>query len=999
MRRVLPVVLLVAVAVVGWLAYTQHWLGFGAGAGSGDGDVGVAPEEVSAGGLGAGLSGTGKVKPTDADPKEIDGEPVGVLTFELGKATLRGRVVEPDGTPIRFARVEVVLAPPNDGRGLRTKKDGTFELRGLPGGDFDLRAAAEGHVGRTVRTPALAENATADTGDIALKARVASKDGLEVRVVEAGSGRPVPGAKVTASTLGYGLVVTIGAERAGVPGVIQKDAVTDDLGVARIAPLPAERYDVIVRAQGYVLEAVENVVVAGDRIERVSVKLKPGLSVRGTVVDASGSPVSGGYVTALGMPSFRSYETVSTDATGTFALTGLMPGGLMMIAGHDQKGTGQATNIKAGDLAVRIQLKGVGVITGKVVRKGGTTPVTSFLLRPYTSGPFQYVYSRATTFNDPDGKFRLVVPPGSYLIDAKVDGGSVVTLPTVAVGADETKDVVIEVPAEGVVRGVVTNANGDHLSGAEVFVRSGGFPPMPIREQYVRSDAEGRFELKGLALTPVKLVVRHASSATQIVETTPVEPGKGKELTVRLTEGARVEGRVLTADGQPVVGERINLSQGFDFFSAKTSFTDANGAYSFRAVAAGDYQVSTGRFENAGSGQQKKVTVAGDGVAVVDFLAEGNDATATGIVRGVVTVGGQPQPGASVYATDDRGADAGVSSETDAQGRYEVRGLKAGRVRLQVQTSDGNSTVKAVTLDKAGGELTYDITFGGASIAGLLLGSDGKTTVSGAWVQAELNEDGAASEDDQGWGKVKAFATSSNDGKFVLTGLEPGRYRVRITPNMGGYALKVTSTFDLATGEGKDLGRIQLAAGGGISGKVTDEAGSPLEGVGVSLEDGRGEKVFLFSFSSTGSNGRYTIEGIEIGTYTVVFDKKGYAPAKKAATLSASGGAVLDVVMSQGGAIAVTVEDEAGKPLGSARLELTDEAGRRIEKTLTIVNLFDADVSRTNEAGAARIPDLSPGTYLVKASKDGYAPFADPVRASVGPGGTATIKVILRKTP
>jgi hypothetical protein len=35
----------------------------------------------------------------------------------------------------------------------------------------------------------------------------------------------------------------------------------------------------------------------------------------------------------------------------------------------------------------------------------------------------------------------------------------------------------------------------------------------------------------------------------------------------------------------------------------------------------------------------------------------------------------------------------------------------------------------------------------------------------------------------------------------------------------------------------------------------------------------------------------------------------------------------------------------------------------------------------------------------VKASKDGYAPFADPVRASVGPGGTATIKVILRKTP
>ena len=46
MRRVLPVVLLIALAAVGWLAYSQHWLGFGESRGSGDGDAGVAPDEV-----------------------------------------------------------------------------------------------------------------------------------------------------------------------------------------------------------------------------------------------------------------------------------------------------------------------------------------------------------------------------------------------------------------------------------------------------------------------------------------------------------------------------------------------------------------------------------------------------------------------------------------------------------------------------------------------------------------------------------------------------------------------------------------------------------------------------------------------------------------------------------------------------------------------------------------------------------------------------------------
>jgi|GEM_PF-2802189 len=999
MRRVLPVVLLLAFAAVGWLAYSQHWLGFGAGGGSADRDAGVIPEELDAAGKSAGLSGTGKLKPTDADPKEIDGEPVGVLTFELGKASLEGRVVEVDGTPIRFARIEVVLAPPNDGRGLRTKKDGTFEIRGLPAGDFDLRAAAEAHVARTVRTPPLGEGAAADTGDIALKPRLASKDGIEVKVVEAGTGRPVAGAKVIVSTLGYGLVVTLGAARAGVPDVIQKETVTDDLGIARFAPLPAERYDVIVHASNFVLEAVENVIVAANRVERVNVKLKPGLSARGTVVDLNGAPVAGAYVTCLGLPSFRSYDMATTDGAGTWTLDGLMPGGLMVMAGHEARGTGQAMNVKAGDMAIRIQLKGVGTIQGKVVRKGGTTPVTSFLLRPYTSGPFQYVYSRPTTFTDPDGRFKLVVPPGSYLIDAKLEGASVTTTPTVTVGAGETKELTIELPAEGVVRGVVTDAGGDHLAGAEVFVKSGGFPPMPIREQYVRTDADGKFELKGLALTPVKIHVRHAASAAQVVETTPMEPGKGKELTIRLTEGARVEGRVTTEDGAPVVGERINLAQGFDFFGAKTAFSDANGAYVFRAVAAGDYQVTTGRFENAASGQQKKASVPAEGVVVVDFKAEGGDGDATGVVRGVVTVGTQPQAGASIFASDDRGTDAGVSATTDATGHYEVRGLKAGKVRLQFQTQDGSASVKTATIDKPGGEAVLDVSFGGAGIAGVLVGSDGRTTASGAWVQAELHEDGAPAGEDGGWGRVKAFASSSNDGSFKMPGLEPGRYRVRITPNSGGYATKVTAPFDLAAGETKDLGRVQLAAGGGISGTVTEDASSPLEGVGVSLEDSKGEKVFLFSFSSTGSNGRYTIEGVELGTYTVIFDKKGYAPARKSASLAASGGSVVDAVLRRGGAIAATVEDGDGKPVAGARIELTDEAGKRIEKTFTIVNVFDADVSRTNDAGTATIPDLPPGTYVVKAIKEGYVLFADPVRASVSPGGTATVKVILRKAP
>ena len=164
---------------------------------------------------------------------------------------------------------------------------------------------------RTVRSPALvAETAGSATpiGDIALRVKSASKEGLRVKVVEEASGRPIADARVTASTLNYALIVSLGAERTGIQDVITRIGRTDDLGVCQLEGMPIEKYDVVVEAKGYVLEPVENVVVAAGRIENVAVSLQPGMSISGTVVDADSLPVVGAFVTALGFPSFRSYD-------------------------------------------------------------------------------------------------------------------------------------------------------------------------------------------------------------------------------------------------------------------------------------------------------------------------------------------------------------------------------------------------------------------------------------------------------------------------------------------------------------------------------------------------------------------------------------------------------------------------------------------------------------------------------------------------------------------
>lgn len=983
MRRLLPVALLLALAAILALAWQQHWFGLGS-------TEPVGPEVTPETGPGeeaglGGLAGRGTKAMPAEDPAVWEGDPVGLLTLDLGKAVVTGRVTG-DGRPLRFARVSPVLAPPDEARSVRTTKEGTFEIRGLPSGEADLRVAAQGWWSRTVRTAALVDGVTTDVGEVALKARPAPNDGIEVKVLDP-AGRPVANAKVAATTMTFGLYVTMGAAMAGIPDVITREGVTDDLGVARFQPIPAEKYDVVVRAPGFMLEAVENVVVAAGRVEHVAVTLRPGLSIQGTVVDVEGSPVAGAYVTGLTQSTFRQAAAVQTDASGSFTLDGLQAGSYWLFAGHDEKGDGQATQVKAGDRGVRIDLKGAARLTGRVLTTAGT-PCPKFVLRPYPAQPFRYVYSRLYEFADPEGRFSLSIPPGTYQIDAKADGASFTSVANVTVEAGTPKEIEIRLPAEGVVTGVVTDPDGNHLAGAEVYVKRGGFPPTPVREQYVRSDADGHFALRNLPLEKQNLHVRHASFAAKVVEAMPTTAAQAKEVTVRLTAGARVAGRVTTKDGRPVAGARLNLFQGFAFFDARSAFTAADGAYEFRAVAAGDYVVSLGRFEANASGPTQRVKVPEDGTATADFVTEG-DTTASGTVQGRVTVGGAPAANATVTAIDERGFGDAVSVKTDAEGRYVATGLRPGRITVSVGTATGLQDSDATRLADATQPATLDFAFGTAAVKATLVGSDGRTTVSGAWVQVES---AAAKPGQEGWQTIKAVIQSDNAGLLVAQGLEPGPYRLRISGV--GYAARLTDAFTVGEGESRDLGTIRLESGGGIAGRVTDETGTPLEGIGVSAKNAKGEDVFLFNLVSTGSNGRYEIQALEFGRYTVKFEGKGYAPVEKMADVSAQG-AVVDAVLARGGSVTVRVEDEGGQPVEGARVVLFDGSGAEVKRTLSIVTAFD-EVSRTSAQGQARIRDLAPGGYRATARKDGWTAAGDPSPFNVGAGGEVSVVVVLK---
>lgn len=810
-------------------------------------------------GQGPRLEGAGGAK--RALPKEVDGEPVGVLRLTLGDGMLTG-LVTGEGRPLSLARVEPVLPPPFRAA-VRTDEQGRYEIRGLPEGQFDLRGSKEGWRSRTEVSPRLARGQSAQAPTIDLLRRPDLVDGLEVKVTDL-DGRPIAGAKVLATTLPWDLHLAMGPERAGIRGALSRTAVSDEKGEARLTGMQPQTYSVVVTGQGLCTLAWDEVVVARGRVEKLTARMAPGVSIQGRIVDASGSPVAGARVMGFHQPSFMSSVMVAAGADGAFSLDGLRPGKYWLMAFDDKQGRGQANPVTSPSQGTIVKLGGTGTVEGTVV-DGEGKPVAGATLRPHSGEPFGYVYSRVISAQA-DGTFTAALTPGTWSLDAWNEAGTLSQGNKVTVAVGATSKVTIRLPATGVVKGVVTDAQGNHVEGAEVYVRMGGFPPGPNREQYARTDADGAFAVKGLPIERVKLHAKHPRYADTTWEGLPALEGAAQPVTIRLGSGARIVGHVRGPDGRGRAGEQVNLFQ--NWFEPRTTFTDADGAYAFEAVAAGTWQMSTGVFENGASGEVKQgLRVPAEGALTVDF---DSSAGGQGTLTGTVKVSGAPAQGALIRVQDPDGTGAESTATTDANGQFRFDGVPTGTLRVFVQTLDGSTVTRFVEVDATTLTGTLLVALGTSSIRGRVLSGTGEP-LAGAWVSLEL-----VAADGDVWSRVKAQKTTATEGTWEAKGLEAGTYVLRV--NNGEYAQHLGEPFVLTEGESKDLGDLRLQPGATLSGRVTDDLGTPVEDATVSLTDERGRQVFNFSLSTTGSDGKYAVHGLNPGAYTVRFEARGHSP-------------------------------------------------------------------------------------------------------------------------
>jgi len=526
---------------------------------------------------------------------------------------LRGRVLDPQRTPVPGARVSLRRGIAREFMVLdleaahaaeeiaETTSDAQGEFRfalarGIP---VDLVASGAGFVDTVVPDRYAGEfvEVTLSPGCLVFG-----------RITRERDGSPVEGAEVRVFRLGG-------------PSALARETTSDADG----------RYELrFAFREDPMLEVVSRNEQSSDWIDLVlgpdgtvekDVALKAGVLVEGRVTDSlTGSPIQGAIVGE----GWVYRRTAATDALGEYRLEGFgNPGMAELFAKAKGYGESKKENLPGAEnglLHVDFELAPGHAARGRVLDPGGR-PIEGAYVAAVASqfGSEGQETDWLSARTDEEGRFRIdsLTPGLRHALFARKHGWAthVWDFPPTEVVENETDlgDLVLTPPA--LIAGRVEDDSEQGIADVEVILkgwnrdrgrlgsdsdgsRGSNIADFYVASREVRSDARGRFWFGGVAAGSYTLGARKRGWAEPSPIPVEVEEGNDQEdLVLRVGGGSTIRGRVVDEDGRPVA--KVHLSPrlvepenpGTSEQVDASAQTDAGGTFAFRGLPSGEYRI------------------------------------------------------------------------------------------------------------------------------------------------------------------------------------------------------------------------------------------------------------------------------------------------------------------------------------------------------------------------------------------------------------------------
>jgi hypothetical protein len=809
-------------------------------------------------------------------------------------ASVRGRVLDPQGKPVAGAMVRLKSFNPRmgmeDSPAAKSDAEGAWRIDAVPPTKGMLRVEAQGWFQKdwpaqgqewqmlqqgTAPEPVAVE--VPAEGEV-VKDLVVQPTASVEGVVSDKDGKPAAGVTVSISPKGP-------KGGGGGPG-----AITDAEGKFKAMEV-APGDELLANAGG--VGGTRGVsdpfrLEEGGSATGIRISLKAGATITGRVRRDDGGPTQGAtlrLVMGKRDPNQawnfdyqkQSAQVRPVGPDGGFRAEGLYPGGYTVVCSQDGAASTEGPYVEVAEGETK---DGVEVVLGEEKKVGGKVlnpeggPIAGASIRVRETAGRQQFYGGpdqnpvvATT--DAAGAFVVRgLAKGPFVVSAQASGFSDASESNVEGGRE---DLVLNMKAGLTIEGVVVDeVTGTPIPGVSIYANAKAPAPGDAQFRQPRSATSGKdgtFVLKDLASGAYMLNVAmswnwaEASSDYSQKMVDNIEAG-AKDVRVTLVKGLPIAGKVVGEDGKPSGGAYIqavgkDANGNPDWTKQRGAQVQADGTFKLGGLPAGNYDVNVNSGWG-GTGSQAAPTS-------VKNVAAGTEDLVITVRKGLPIAGrvqdekGGPPGVAGNFQVTPTDAKPGTNETTwghfQPDGAFTTQPLDPSRTYdLTVTGVQGFVGGSAKGIAAGAKDVILALRKGG-SISGTVVDDAGKPVGKGVPVMAM--KDGTSTGEQGSW----ANARTGDSGEYVLEGL--GEFKFKLTA--GGQNTEWRPVTSAETYESGATGIVlKTGPGATLSGKVVDARGAALrpQWIRALPEGGDGRQQ---GYGRPAEDGTFTIKGLAPG--------------------------------------------------------------------------------------------------------------------------------------